>query len=115
VLEKELEFAFAANGITGLETALPLTLSLIRQGLIDEKRLVELLSINPAQILGVAGGTLASGEVADITVIDPNEKYLFTAEGSYSKGKNSPFIGKEMQGRAVMTFVGGVMRYNIDK
>lgn len=113
VLEKELEFQYAANGITGLETALSLTLALIRQGLIDEKRFVELMSVNPARILGVAGGNLASGMVADITVIDPDEKYLFTAERSYSKGKNSPFIGKELQGRAVMTIVGGIIRYRL--
>ncbi|WP_163337862.1 dihydroorotase [Desulfopila sp. IMCC35008] len=113
VLEKELEFQYAANGITGLETALSLTLSLIRQGLIDENRFVELMSVNPARILGVPGGSLAVGEVADITVIDPDEKYLFTADGCYSKGKNSPFIGKELQGRAVMTFVEGVLRHRL--
>lgn len=112
VLEKELEFNLAANGISGLETALPLTLELVREGLISESRLVELMSWAPARILNVAGGTLEAGAVADITVIDPQEKYTFTADQSFSKGKNSPFIGRQFQGRAVMTFVDGEVQYS---
>lgn len=113
VLEKELEFNYAANGITGLETALSLTLALVREGVISESRMVELMSVNPAAIIGVEGGTLAEGAVADITVIDPEAEYVFTAESSYSKGKNSPFNGREMKGRAVMTLVGGEVRYRL--
>jgi dihydroorotase len=107
ILEKENEFASAANGITGLETSLPLTLRLVRSGALSVKRMVELMSCNPAQILGVPGGSLAVGEVADITVIDPDVQWTFRAAESLSKGKNSPFDGMEMVGRAVMTFLAG--------
>jgi len=113
VLEKEVEFDEAANGITGLETALPLSLALVREGVISPQRLVELMSVLPARILGVPGGSLAVGEVADITVIDPEAMFTFTAEESLSKGKNSPFIGWELQGRAVMTLVGGRVQHRL--
>ncbi|MCK5069636.1 MAG: dihydroorotase, partial [Desulfocapsa sp.] len=92
VLEKEVEFDQAANGIIGLETSLPLALSLVRDGVIDAMRMVELMSSAPAQILKVAGGTLATGTVADITVIDPEKEFTFTKESILSKGKNSPFL-----------------------
>jgi dihydroorotase len=113
VLEKEVEFNEAANGIVGLETALSLSLALVREGVISESRLVELMSVSPARIIGVAGGSLSVGDVADITVIDPAAKYVFSAEQSNSKGKNSPFIGWELQGRAIMTLVGGNIEHNL--
>ncbi|NOX25288.1 MAG: dihydroorotase, partial [Deltaproteobacteria bacterium] len=68
--EKEVEFSLAANGIIGLETAVSLTLRLVQEGAITEKRLVELLAVNPAKIIGVEGGSLQTGGLADITVID---------------------------------------------
>lgn len=113
VLEKELEFNEAANGIVGLETALSLGLALVREGVLSESRLVELMSVSPARILAVPGGSLGVGEVADITVIDPDARYVFTAGQSCSKGKNSPFIGWDLQGRAVMTLVGGIIQHNL--
>jgi dihydroorotase len=70
-LEKDVEFDLAANGVIGLETAVPLTLELVRQGVIDEQRFVRLLSVNPARILHVPGGSLAAGGPADVSVIDP--------------------------------------------
>ncbi|SHO51981.1 dihydroorotase [Desulfopila aestuarii] len=114
VLEKNVEFNEAANGITGLETALSLSLALVREGVISEKRMVELMSVAPARILGVPGGSLAEGEVADITVIDPDAEFTFTAEESKSKGKNSPFIGWRLKGRAVMTLVSGRVQHHIE-
>lgn len=107
VLEKKVEFDRAANGIIGLQTALPLTLALVRDGLISELRMVELLSSAPARILGVEGGLLAVGCVADITVIDPVLQYQLTEDSLFSLSKNSPFLGWELQGKAVMTIVGG--------
>ena len=114
VLEKNVEFNEAANGITGLETALSLSLALVREGVISEKRMVELMSVAPARILGVPGGSLAEGDVADITVIDPDVEFTFTAEESKSKGKNSPFIGWKLKGRAVMTLVSGRVQHHIE-
>lgn len=115
VLEKELEFNEASNGIVGLETALSLSLALVREGVISESRLVELMSVSPARILGVQGGSLGVGDIADITVIDPDAQYVFSAANSFSKGKNSPFMGWDLQGRAVMTLVGGIVRYDLLK
>ena len=112
VLEKQVEFDWAANGIIGLETSLPLTLALVRAGVISETRLVELMSTAPARILGVAGGSLDIGEVADITVIDPERKFHFAEEGIVSQSKNSPFLGWQLQGKAVLTLLGGRITYN---
>ncbi len=107
VLEKQVEFNLAANGIIGLETSLPLCLNLVREGLITPARLVELMSTAPARILGVPGGSLQVGGPADVTVIDPELKYSFSAVDCLSKSDNSPFDGWELQGRAVLTVVAG--------
>ena len=107
VLEKECEFDQAMNGIIGLETSLPLSLSLVREGVIEPLRLVELMSSAPARILKVPGGTLAEGSVADVTVIDTEKEFVFTKESILSKGKNSPFIGWKLQGKALLTIMGG--------
>ncbi len=112
VIEKELEFDQAANGIIGLETSLPLSLSLVREGVIDAMRMVELMSSAPARILKVNGGTLAVGTVADVTVIDPDKEFVFTKESILSKGKNSPFIDWKLQGKAVLTIMDGRITHN---
>ncbi|MDH4320616.1 MAG: dihydroorotase [Desulfobulbaceae bacterium] len=111
-LEKDVEFDLAANGIIGLETALPLALALVRDGLITPARLVELLSVNPARILGVDGGTLTVGSVADVTVIDPERSFRYDVEQVVSKSRNSPFLGWELAGKAVLTMVGGRVVYS---
>lgn len=110
-LEKELEFNLAANGITGLETSLPLSLALVRGNTISAKRLIELMSVNPARILGLAGGRITPGDIADLTVIDPERQFTFTAASSYSKSKNSPFLDWNLKGKAVMTIMNGLVRY----
>ncbi len=112
-LEKEVEFDLAANGIIGLETAVPLSLALVRKQIITEQRFVELLSIGPAKILGVPGGTLAVGEPADITIIDPNDQFCYSKEKVVSKSKNSPFLGWNLQGRATLTMVGGKVTHSL--
>jgi len=106
-LDKDREFDLAANGIIGLETALPLTLQLVRENQLDARRMVELLAVNPARILGVPGGTLSVGAPADIAVIDPEKKFVFTEESIQSKSRNSPFLGWELQGKAVLTIMAG--------
>lgn len=111
ILEKEVEFNYAANGISGLETSLPLTMALVRENIIGAARLVELMSCAPARILGVPGGSLHYGAVADITVIDPERRFTFTAAKSLSKGKNTPFDGWELQGKAVLSMVAGRVSY----
>jgi dihydroorotase len=107
VLQKEVEFNLAANGIVGLETSLSLSLALVREGVIDIARLVQLMSCAPAAILGVAGGSLRIGEAADVTVIDPERRFTFLAEKSFSKGRNTPFDGWNLQGKAILTILAG--------
>ncbi len=111
-LEKDVEFDLAANGVIGLETAVPLTLELVRQGVIDEQQFVRLLSVNPARILNVPGGSLSAGRPADVSVIDPAEHFVYTADSVMSKSRNTPFLGRSMQGRAVMTLVDGRVRFS---
>jgi dihydroorotase len=110
---KRCEFAAAANGIIGLQTSLPLSLSLLAGGKIPTSRLVEMLSTGPARILGLRGkGSLAPGADADATVIDPDEEWEFRTEDILSRSKNSPFIGWKMRGRAVATICGGKVRHS---
>lgn len=111
VLQKEVEFNLAANGIVGLETSLSLSLALVRENVITPSRLVQLMSIAPAAILGVAGGSLCIGEVADVTVIDPERQFTFLAEKSCSKGRNTPFDGWNLHGKAVLTLLAGRITY----
>ena len=106
--EKKVEFDRAPFGIVGLETAVSLSLDrLIHAGLIRLPRLVELLSVNPARILGVTGGSLSEGAPADITIIAPDLKVRVDASRLRSKSKNTPFDGWELRGGVAATLVGG--------
>ena len=111
-LEKEMEFDAAAFGIIGLETAVPLTLALLNQGVIDASRMVELLAVNPARILGVEGGSLAPGAAADITIIDPELQFTYSVDQVVSKSQNSPFLGWSFTGRAMLTMVDGTVQFS---
>jgi dihydroorotase len=105
--EKDVEFDHAANGIVGLETALPLALRLVAEGVLDLPRLVARMTVGPARVLGIPAGTLAPGAAADVTVIDPERRWRVEARGLRSKSRNTPFDGWEMTGRAVAVLVGG--------
>ncbi len=109
--EKDIEFNLALNGIVGLETALPLALALVGENVLDLKGLVEKMALNPAKILGLERGTLKPEAVADITVIDPGQEWIVTAEGLATKSKNSPWLGAKMKGAAVYTIVSGKVVY----
>jgi dihydroorotase len=111
--EKQVEFERAAFGITGLETALPIALTVLHQHFkVPLGRIVELLSSNPAKIFSLKGrGTLAKGAYADVTIFDPGKKWTLDATQSRSKSKNTPFDGWSFTGRAVATIVGGKMVY----
>ncbi len=112
ILEKEVEFNRAANGIIGLETSVPLTMALVREKIISASRMIELMSSAPARILGIQGGSLAIGEPADITIIDPDKRFIFTKESIVSKSTNSPFLGWNLQGKAVLTLLAGRITHN---
>jgi dihydroorotase len=105
--EKDVEFALASNGIIGLETALSLSLTLVRDKVLDLNALVGKLSMNPARILGLDRGTLEPGSIADITIIAPDREWTVEEAAIVSKSKNSPFIGVTMKGQAAYTIVGG--------
>jgi len=106
LIEKAVEFDQAANGIIGLETALPLGLKLVEAGIIDITDLIEKMSKNPARILGLKTG-LEIGKTADITIIDPEISYCIDADRFQSLSRNTPFGGWDVKGRAVLTMVGG--------
>jgi len=107
--EKEQEFDRAPNGITGLETALGLALSILHvRHKLPLPAVLALLSTRPAQALGLKDrGTLAIGAPADIVLLDPAAKWTFRAADSRSKSKNTPFDGTEMQGRIHATISEG--------
>jgi dihydroorotase len=105
--EKEVEFEHAAFGIVGLETALPLSLRLVERRLLTPQEWVSRLSAKPAEILGVPGGTLRPGAIADVTVVSPGAEWRVEASRLKSKSKNTPFLGWKMKGKAAFTLVGG--------
>ena len=105
--EKKVEFDRAPFGIVGLETAVPLTLDrLVHTGCLRLTRMVELLSLNPARILNVPGGTLSEGAIADITIIAPDLTVRIEAAKLRSRSKNTPFDGWELRGGVAATLVG---------
>ncbi len=106
--DKRVEFDHASFGIVGLETAVSLSLDrLVHAGIIGLGRLVELLSVNPARILGVPGGRLAAGDAADITILAPDLRVTVSAASFRSKSRNTPFEGWPLRGGVAATIVGG--------
>ena len=112
VQEKEVEFNFAPFGIVGLETALPLCLRLVEEGVLTLREVIAKLTINPARILGLKKGSLAVGSEADITIIDMEKSFVIDSDLFRSKGKNSPFAGWKVKGAAITTIVGGKVVYS---
>lgn len=106
-IEKDVEFDYAAFGMIGLETALPLTLRLVEQGILSPLEALSKLTCNPASILGVELGRLSSGLQADITLIDPLREFTVDVNQFRSKSKNSPFHGWNLKGCAVMVLRDG--------
>jgi len=114
VIEKDLEFDNAANGIIGLETLLPLTLKLVDEGLLSLGEAVDKLTAGPAAIIGVEGGTLERGKAADITIFDPDHEYRIDKKLMKSKSKNTPFHGWTVKGKVRYTIVDGIVVYEGD-
>ena len=110
--EKEQDLAKAPNGIIGFETALPAEImNLIDTNELTYLDLVRLTSYNPAKLLKLDKGIIEEGKVADLTIFNPDEKYIYTEDMIVSKAKNSPFIGKELKGKVKYTMVGGRIVY----
>jgi len=106
--DKRLPFADAAPGMAGAETLLPLTLTLVRDGLIDMARAFDLLARNPARLLGVSAGELAAGLEADLALIDPEAPWIIDRRKMEATADNTPFDRQGAQGRVLRLWKGGV-------
>ena len=110
--EKEKGLADAPNGIIGFETALAATITnLVSKGLITYLDMVRLMSYNPAKLLGINRGEIREGSTADLTIFDGEKKYIYEESSIVSKSHNTPWIGKELQGKVMYTIVGGRIVY----
>lgn len=111
--EKQRSLQAAPNGIIGFETALAATITnLVEPGHISYLDMVKLMSYNPAKLLKIDRGEIAEGKVADLTIFNPNEEYIYEKESIVSKSKNTPFIGKKLKGLVEYTIVGGRVVYS---
>jgi dihydroorotase len=109
--DKEVEFDYALFGISGLETSLALGLRLVEEGVLTLSQLIEKMAFMPAGILQIPGGTLKVGADADLTVIDMNRTWRVVPSKFRSRGKNSPFAGWDLRGKAILTMVNGEIKY----
>lgn len=106
--DKDREYIYAPSGFPGLETSLGIMLTdLYHQGKLDLATIVSKMTCEPAKVFGMDAGTLAVGKSADITVIDPELTWTVDEKKFYTKGSHSPFIGRELKGKAVLTVVAG--------
>ena len=109
-VDKHVEFGWAANGISGIETALDVVLAAVDAGRLTLARAVELLTIGPARVLGERPGVrpgLRVGEPADLVVVDRGASWTVSPDTLRSKGKNSPLLGRELRGVVRLTLAGG--------
>jgi dihydroorotase len=114
--EKELEFLAAPFGIASLECALSLYVkALIEPGIIDWPELISLMTHRPASVIGINKGTLAQGDRADVTIIDPDVEYNVDAEKFRSKGRNCPYHGWTVKAKVEKTIVAGELRFSAEK
>ena len=111
--EKECEFGYAKNGIVGLETSLGLGIKcLVKEGYLTMSQLIEKMSKNPSEVLGIAKGTLGVGYGADIVIFDPETSWTVDIKELHSKSKNSPFNGFELYGKPEYVLVNGKVVIN---
>jgi dihydroorotase len=108
-------FPAAAPGISALETLLPLVLSLVQEGIMDLTTAIARLTWGPAEILGLPLGRLDLGRSADLCVFDPHAPWTLTDESLVSRGRNSPFIGRALQGRVTWTLLQGQVVFRRDR
>ena len=116
-VDKEVEFGLAANGISGIETALGLLLEAVDAGVLPLARAIEALTTGPARVLGSRFQRpigLVEGLPADLVVFDRSEAWTVSADTLRSRGKNSPLIGRELSGRVLLTVAAGRVAYQPD-
>ncbi len=119
-MDKHVEFGWASNGISGIETAIGIVLAAVDGGGVPLARAIEALTIGPARVLGgpgerhgVAPG-LREGEPADLVVIDRSASWTISADALRSKGKNTPLLGRELRGVVRLSLAGGRVAYAAD-
>lgn len=113
--DKNVEYALAAFGISGLETSFALSYTqLVKGGVLTLSELADKMSANPAAILNLQGGRLEVGAPADLTIVDLNKAWTIDPKDFVSKGKNTPFAGREVYGRVKYTVVDGDIKYRED-
>lgn len=112
LIDKELEFDKAPCGIIGLETALPLSLELVRQKIISLSEMIRLFTSGPASVFHLPAGTLKKGAIADVTIFNPDQKWIYEESKIASKSKNSPFVGEKLRGKVQWTLVEGQVKYS---
>lgn len=105
--DKRLPFADAEPGMAGAETLLPLTLSLVRDGVVDLAQAFRLLAANPARLLGIEAGVLRVGAEADLAIIDPDRPWIVDSDRMAAAAGNTPFDKQPVQGRVLGLFKGG--------
>jgi len=106
--EKDVEYNYAPSGFPGLETAVGVLLTdLYHEGKLDLPEIIEKMTYGPAKVFDLAAGVLDVGAAADVTIIDPNLNWTVDAEKFYTRGTHSPFLGRHLKGKAVMTIVDG--------
>jgi dihydroorotase len=115
-VDKAVEFGLAANGISGIETALGLVLAAVDAGQLTLARAVAALTVGPAAVLGGRSRRngsvgLVEGAPADLVVFDRSERWTVTADALVSRGKNSPLLGMDLSGRVLLTMAGGDVAY----
>lgn len=114
--DKNVEYAQAAFGISGLETSFALSYTaLVKSGEMGIVELARKMSANPAAVLGLQGGVIEVGASADLTIVDLNEKWTIDPAKFVSKGKNTPFGGREVYGKVKYTVVDGEIKYEDEK
>ena len=111
--DKALPYGEAAFGISAIETALPMAMSVVRDGVLDLTTLIRRLTVDPARVMNLAAGTLVPGATADICVFDPEALWTVHPDVLRSKGKNTPLMGVELQGRAILTAVSGAVVHDV--
>ena len=110
--DKNVEYNLAAFGISGLETSFALSYTrLVKGGALTLCELADKMSAAPARVLGLEGGAIEEGAVADLTIADLNEKWTIDPKDFVSKGKNTPFAGREVYGKVKYTLVDGEVKY----
>lgn len=113
--EKEVEFTEAPPGMLGLETAVAVSLVLVRENHLSPLEFIRRLTTHAARLLGVEGGTLRPGDVGDVALIDPEREWTYDPALGFSKSRNSPWAGERLTGRAVATIVDGRLVYHHER